>query len=468
MKLIIIASLDDSDVETLRRCYDGQYRVRRAKDKKTFVKLLRNQHPELAFLDIRFFANQQEPLTQKAYKEEMNHLWEASAAGPIIILSPPSLLREAVKAVKAGASNYLSSPIEADEVCYVTESLQEFDRVHMELDYLRGRLGVDNPEQFYQTKSPLMNDVYQKIKTVAPTKTTVLLTGETGVGKSTWAKIIHSYSTRSDKPFISVHCGAIPDTLIESELFGHEKGSFTGAVRRKLGKFEIAHGGTIFLDEVGLLTSAAQIKLLSVIQERCFQRVGGEHDIHVDVRIIAATNIQLQELCSQREFRKDLYYRLSVFPIDLPALRQRKDDIPLLVDIFLKRLADMHLKTIDDVDPMVMKALTEYAWPGNVRELENLIERAFILESSSTLSSSSFPAELFLPQVSPSLVVDDGALSLSAFRRRHVETLERQYLDAVLRKNRGRINESAKMAGIGVRQLHKLMTKYHLNKESYR
>jgi transcriptional regulator with GAF, ATPase, and Fis domain len=313
-----------------------------------------------------------------------------------------------------------------------------------------------------------MRAVLHKIRQVAPTRSTVLLTGETGTGKSFLARVIHDNSTRADRQFISVHCGAIPDTLLESELFGHERGAFTGADRRKLGKFEIANGGTIFLDEIATVTPAMQVKLLNVLQERLFQRVGGERDIEIDVRILAATNMDLGRLTSEGAFRNDLYYRLNVFPIEVPPLRDRRKDIPILVEMFFDRLRRFHQKDIDGVHPAVMEAFGSYQWPGNVRELENLLERAFILESSNVLAPENFPEELFDSSPSLQQLSFVSTNSLAEARRVAVDEVERLYLKRQLDANAGRIDATAKAAGVTPRQLHKLMAKHGLRKEDFK
>jgi transcriptional regulator with PAS, ATPase and Fis domain len=315
---------------------------------------------------------------------------------------------------------------------------------------------------------PEMKKVFDKVRLVAPTRTTVLITGETGTGKGVLAKLIHRHSHRCDNQFISVHCGAIPDTLLESELFGHEKGAFTGAFQRKLGKFEIAHGGTIFLDEVGTITASAQIKLLQVLQDRTFQRVGGDENIESDVRIISASNIDLHKMCDEGLFRKDLYYRLNIFPIEIPSLRDRVSDIPLLVEGFLKKLNKLHQKKINDIHPQVMEAFEVYPWPGNIRELENLVERAYILETSSILTPESFPSELFTFDTPKAQIALDVSLPLAEARKKSIENIERHYLKELLALNKGRINMTAQCAGITTRQLHKLLSKYKIRKEEFK
>ncbi len=318
------------------------------------------------------------------------------------------------------------------------------------------------------TRSPRMLQTFEKVKSVAPTKTTVLLLGDTGVGKGMVAKLIHQHSSRKDEAFVHVHCGALPDTLVESELFGYEKGAFTGAAKRKLGRFDSAQKGTIFLDEINTISGAMQIKLLQVLQERVFQRVGGESPIEADVRVIAASNSDLQQLCDEGLFRKDLYYRLSVFPLEIPSLQQRSEDIPDWVNYLIDWFNKLYSKEIQDADPVVVKALQEYSWPGNIRELENVIERAYILETTHILRPESFPQELFTDKDYTADVELDISLPLAEVRRKSLDQLEQQYLKEVMTKHKGRINRAAETAGITTRQLHKLLSKYGIRKEEYK
>lgn len=346
--------------------------------------------------------------------------------------------------------------------------MEQETQLKQELAYLRDRFWKASSHAVLLTANRAMKAVFSQIRSVSPTDTTVLLTGETGTGKSILAHLIHQHSTRSDKPFISVHCGAIPDTLLESELFGHEKGAFTGAVKRRLGKFEIASGGTIFLDEIGTLSLSTQIKLLHVLQDKKFQRLGSETEQQSDVRIIAATNARLKELCEKELFRWDLYYRLNVFPIHVPPLRERQEDIAMLAKQILQSLNQFGQKAIDDIEPYVMAALVRYEWPGNIRELENILERAYVLEKSSQLTCYSFPQEFFYTE---SNQADTGFYkkpTLKEIRRHEIERIEKNYLDELLHETRGRINQTAKTAGIGVRHLNLLMKKYGLVKESYK
>ncbi|MDD4951576.1 MAG: sigma-54 dependent transcriptional regulator [Desulfovibrionaceae bacterium] len=345
---------------------------------------------------------------------------------------------------------------------------EEHKRIRLELDYLRDRFWKKDFRDVVRTNCQAMREVFAKIRRVAPTKTTVLLTGETGVGKGTLAKLIHLHSNRASMPFISVNCGAIPENLVESELFGHEKGSFTGAVRQKLGKFEIARGGSLFLDEIGALSLSTQVKLLGVLQEWVFQRVGGDRDIEADVRVIAASNEDLKQACLDGAFRNDLFYRLNVFPIDIPPLRERVEDLPILIEVILNRLQLAGAPEVDGVAPEVVEAFKAYAWPGNVRELENLLERALILEPGDVLTPEAFPAEIFGDRPTLKDYSPDAGLTLEEARRLCVQDLERVYLRQLLDRNKGRIDKTALEAGISTRQLHKLMKKYGLHKEDYK
>ena len=420
---------------------------------------------EFLFID---FDTLLEEGTVENIKTALQSFWHIFPTVNIIVMTLPEMTRQAVMAVKAGASDYLTYPLDPSEVRYITEAINESLMVQSELDYFRDQFWQAEAFDLIQTRSPLMRSVFEKVRSVSPTRSTVLLTGETGTGKGVLAKIIHQHSNRKANQFISVHCGAIPDTLLESELFGHEKGAFTGAVRRKLGKFEIASGGTIFLDEIGTLTPAAQIKLLQVLQDGTCQRVGGESTIETDVRVISATNSDLKALSSDGQFRKDLYYRLNVFPIEVPSLHQRKEDLPLLVDSILKRLTHFSLKDIHDIHPQVMDALMQYSWPGNIRELENLIERAYILETSRILTPESFPNELFESETSIPAPPLNGSMTLEAFRNEATENALRYYLKQVLAQKNGKIKDTADVAGISTRQLHKLMKKYGLRKEEFK
>ncbi|MGA1867331.1 MAG: sigma 54-interacting transcriptional regulator [bacterium] len=468
MKYILVASHNQEACTTIHSCLQSEYKVDITSDKILCYEMAQKKPYDYIFIEITYLQDTSQGNGRINYRAQLQSLWRSFPSVEIIVISSQEMIREIMNAVKAGASNYLTYPINPEEVKYVTDSLYEAIRMESELNYLRDKFWRDDSLDVIQTHNHLMKKVLDKIKLVAPTKTTVLLTGETGTGKGVLAKIIHLHSTRADNQFISVHCGAIPDTLIESELFGHEKGSFTGAFKRKMGKFEIAHMGTIFLDEIGTITGSTQIKLLQVLQDKTIQRIGGDEIIEPDVRIVAATNIDLKKMSDEGTFRKDLFYRLNVFPIEIPPLRDRIEDIPIFVDLFLKKLNKLHLKNIVNVHPQVMDAFMHYSWPGNIRELENLIERAYILETTPLLTPESFPSELFMYEKSLAKISFDSSSTLAEVRQKSIENVERQYLKQLLGINKGRINETSKSAGISPRQLHKLLTKYGIRKEEFK
>lgn len=397
----------------------------------------------------------------------MKEIWHRAPSCEVVVLASPETVRLAVDAVRDGAADYLGTPVQPDELQNVVQHL--FKSVALKSD-----LGAQSDEHRHETElgalhssSPTMLELFEKIQRVAGTRSTVLLTGETGTGKSFLARLIHRNSKRRGRQFISVHCGAIPETLTESELFGHEKGSFTGAIKRKAGKFELAEGGTIFLDEIGTVSHATQIKLLSVLQDREFQRVGGEETIPCNVRVIAATNEDLEDLVRKGEFRRDLFYRLNVFPIEVPPLRDRREDIPQLAELFIRRFKPIG-KEIHSIHPKVIDAFMHYDWPGNVRELENLVERACIIETGFELSPESIPQDLFGLDRCPISFETDTKLPLAEARQQSINRFERLYLAELLTMTHGSITHTAEKAGITTRQLHKLMTRHGLKKEIFK
>lgn len=468
MSSICVASSTPGPVAIIKGCFPAVEDVDLASDLPTLKILLQRKVYEHIFLDIDLLRGKNDSGADKSHLREHQTLQQLCPSAYIFIMADNARIRQAVEIVKAGASNYLTYPLIPDEVKYVVESVRDYARMELELSYLRNRVGHTDFTVNAQTRSPLMRAVYEKVGIAAPTNALILLTGETGTGKSVIARLIHNRSTRSANQFISLHCGAIPDTLIESELFGHEKGAFTGAVRRKLGKFELAHKGTLFLDEIATITPAAQIKLLQVLQEKTFQRVGGETSLDTDARIVASSNMELKKMVDNGQFRSDLYYRLNVFPIELPSLRERKEDIPLLIEFFIQQLKKKYPKDIHAAHPAVIEAFERYDWPGNVRELENLIERGYILETSQMLTPESFPSEFFAKNAPAACLPLDTSISLAEFREMAKESAERQYLMEVLTQNKGRINKSADQAGISTRQINKLLTKYKIRKEEFK
>jgi two-component system response regulator AtoC len=322
------------------------------------------------------------------------------------------------------------------------------------------------------TQSPRMLAVFDQIRLVARTDATALILGETGTGKELVSRAIHQRSNRRDKPFVSVNCGAFTETLLESELFGHERGSFTGAVGRREGLFEMADGGTLFLDELGETSLSVQVNLLRVLEEMTFRRVGGRDPIRVDVRIIAATNVELERAVEEGRFRRDLFYRLSVFPLHLPPLRDRREDIPLLLRHFLDTIAVDHGLEPPSIAPEALAAILTYGWPGNVRQLRAMCERWVIARSGQRVTASELPREMTeavhdKPLPTGELMVDEH-VTLADNLERAAAWIERTYLERVLRRHRGHLGETASAAGISRRTLYTKMLKYGLDARSFR
>ena len=465
MQSALIISTVAEDRVTMRAILGPACRLHGVADVPEAIQTMERKRYDIAFIDLNTLLHY---LDGEDFNRTLRIFQKKSPAIEIVIMAALSQIRKAIWLVKSGAADYITYPISNTEVDLVIESISKSSLCQSELDFLRDQFWKSEALDMVQTKSPAMAEVFKKVRSVAATKTTVLLTGETGTGKSVIAKLLHQHSNRQNAQFISVHCGAIPDTLLESELFGHEKGAFTGALRKKLGKFEIANGGTIFLDEIGTLTPPAQIKLLQVLQDGTLSHLGGEESIHTNARVIAATNSDLKTLAENGGFRKDLYYRLNVFPIDIPPLRARSEDLPRLTSLFLERLNREFQKSIQSVHLQVLEALTQYSWPGNVRELENLMERAYILENTSILTPSSFPQELFDHQDGSVAMRIHANIPLADARKIALEDFERQYIKELLTRNLGKIKNSASEAGITTRQLHKLMRKYGIRKEEYK
>jgi DNA-binding NtrC family response regulator len=420
---------------------------------------------DLVFGDLRLIAAAVE---SGDYAQAAARFRRANPVIEFVVLTSSDDIRNAVRAVRNGAHDYLTYPVDEAQIRVAAASFQKKRARNLELDYLREHFWKKEWLDWVQSHNPVMRRVYENIRAVAPTIATVLLLGETGTGKGLLARLIHLHSNRCAEPFIAVHCGAIPETLLESELFGHEKGAFTGAVRKKLGKFELARNGTIFLDEIGTITAPAQVKLLQVLQDGIFNRVGGEEQLKTNARIIAASNADLDALADSGQFRKDLFYRLNVFPIHIPPLRDRPEDLTHLLGFFLKRLNHRYGKRIAAVHPAVIEALRAYAWPGNIRELENVLERACILETSDRLMPSQFPADLVDTGASVAIHIPEAGLTLAEARQQAVEAFEREYLRNLLARNAGRIKQSAAEAAVTPRQLNRLMTRYGIDKGEFK
>ncbi|HEY5517325.1 MAG TPA: sigma-54 dependent transcriptional regulator [Coriobacteriia bacterium] len=358
------------------------YEVFQASDGKEALTAVDEQHPDLMVLDHKMPS-----------PDGMEVLRKIRAKGetfPIIMLTAHGNVATAVEAMKAGATEYLTKPFDLGELKLSIDKAIRISELSAEVERLREELERDWDIEGFIAADPRMIEILMTVEKVAPTSATVMIYGESGTGKELIARAIHRLSTRGAKPFVEVHAGALPETLLESELFGYEKGAFTGAVTAKPGRFELANGGTLFLDEVGDISLGVQVKLLRVLQERRFERLGGTRSIDVDVRVVAATNRDLQQLIADGSFREDLFYRLNVVPITLPPLRQRQGDIPRLVAHFL----DKYKAGGKTITNEAMEALAAYPWPGNIRELENAIERIVILAATDELGLDDLPSEV--------------------------------------------------------------------------
>jgi DNA-binding NtrC family response regulator len=366
----------------------------------------------------------------------------------VVLATAVREVRTAVEALKRGAYDYLTKPFDVDDILGLADRALEKRALEREVLCLRSVLtpsGVEASIGFEGMvgRHPEMVRVYQLITQIAPTPTTVLITGESGTGKELIARAIHHKSERAAQPFVAVNVAAIPETLIESELFGHEKGAFTGAHARRLGRFELAQGGTVFLDEIGSLRLDLQAKLLRVLQEREIERVGGQRTVPVDVRVLAATNVNLKAAVRARTFREDLYYRLNVVPIHVPPLRERRDDIPYLVEHFVRKAARECNRDVRSVSAGALEVLSRYDWPGNVRELENVMHRAVVLAAGPVLHLPDVPLDVAMPEMGARLTEDDGVPLREACDR-----FERQYVLRVLERVQWNVSRAARLLGV--------------------
>jgi len=353
------------------------YTIQTALEAEAGLKLLRQEKVDLVVTDLK--------LPGMDGLEFLQAVKRTNAAIPVIVMTAFGTVETAVEAMKAGASDYVLKPFSMEEMKLIILKELDVGRLREENRSLREALGQRYEFRNIVARGAKMQEVLATVERVAPSNSTVLLGGESGVGKDLIARAIHQHSRRAAGPFIKINCTAIPENLLESELFGYEKGAFTGAVSSKPGKFELADKGTIFLDEIGDVPGAIQVKLLRVLQEREFERLGGTKTLKVDVRVVAATNQDLRAALEQGTFREDLYYRLNVVPINIPPLREHKEDIPYLVDHFIARFARESGTTLAEITPAAMKLLIGFHWPGNVRELENIIERAVALSTGTVI-----------------------------------------------------------------------------------
>jgi DNA-binding NtrC family response regulator len=385
----------------------------------------------------------------------------------VIVTTGYGGINEAVAAMKRGAYDFLTKPVDPQELRLTVQRALRERTLEDEILYLRQQLQSKFHFQGILSKNPRMHAIFELIGNIAQTNSTVLIEGETGTGKEQVARAIHASSSHRSGPLVAVNCAALPETLLESELFGHEKGAFTSAVGQRRGRFELAHGGTIFLDEVGDIPAAMQAKLLRVLQERRFERVGGAESIEVDVRVIAATNRPLQRLVRKGKFREDLYYRLNVVKIELPPLRDRPEDIPLLATHFAEKYARPG-EAPKRVAPQAMEVLLNYRWPGNIRELENAVERACVTSGTDEIGVENLPSELSAPPVARVPVEVDINRPLPELLRDTLAEFEKQYIRKALKKTRGNVGRCARICGLSRRSLTYKIAEYGIDRKTFR
>lgn len=384
-------------------------------------------------------------------QEVLRHITSRYPSVPVIMLTGHGTVEDAVAAMRNGAYDFITKPVNLDHLSILVKRALERRELARTNEELREEVDSQRRNSTIIGKSPEIARIFELLRKVAPTKASVLINGESGVGKELVADAIHNLSTRANKPFIKVHCAALAESLLESELFGHEKGSFTGAQSRKKGRFELANEGTLFLDEIGEINQTVQVKILRVLQEKRFERVGGEETIETDVRIIAATNRDLKKEIEAGTFREDLYYRLNVVNITVPALRNRKDDIPLLAAAFLAEFAKDNGKKITGFDPKARAAIYSYSWPGNVRELRNCIESAVVMAGGDIISIDDLPPGIRAEGGEGDIIIPMGSSLADAERILIKETLAAQ---------RGNKSKSAEILGIGRKTLYQKINDY--------
>ncbi len=445
---ILVVDDDTAHRTMLKTLLSGWgYLIEEADDGSTAILKVEEQAYDLILMDIR--------MIKVSGIEALKEIKTINPAIPIIIMTAYSSVETAVDALKNGAYDYLTKPLDFDELRIAISRAMDHTGLKEENRLLKESIGSHFDRRNIIGRSPVMVKLLETVAQVSPSEATVLITGDSGTGKEIIAGAIHYNSPRKDAPFIKINCAAITETLLESELFGHEKGAFTGAQRRKEGKFRLAHGGSIFLDEIGEMPMSMQVKLLRVLQEREITRVGGEEVIKVDVRVIAASNRDLLRDIELNRFREDLYYRLNVVEIKMPLLKDRKEDIPLLAQHYLEMFSEKNRKQAKGFTPRAMDALLKYEWPGNVRELMNVIERCVVLSTGDYIDQKDLPffnrdnEELIMPD-SSSIITGDFPL----------EEVEKATILNTLESTNGNKSEAARRLGITRKTLHKKLKKY--------
>ena len=425
------------------------YEIKEAVDGDEAVRAVEEKFHDLILMDIR--------MPGLSGIEALQQIKEMSPGIPIIIMTAYASVNTAIEALKSGACDYLTKPLDIEELKILVAKALQFQKLEQENIYLKEQLNDRFDFSKIIGRSSAMKQLFETMALVAPSEATVLIVGESGTGKELIANAIHQNSARAKRPFIEVNCAALPETLLESELFGHEKGAFTGAVFRKRGRFELAHQSSMFLDEIAEMAPTTQAKILRVLQEREFEPLGGTHAIKADTRIIAATNKQLDEEIKAGRFREDLYYRLNVVRLEVPPLRERGDDVALLADFFLKKYTAKNQKLIKGFTPRAVDLLMRYEWPGNVRELENIVERAVIMARGEMITPFEFPENL----KELDLELKEARINLTAGRS--LKEVEKEMILRTLEETGGNRTHAANILGISRRTLQLKLKEYGIN-----
>jgi DNA-binding NtrC family response regulator len=452
MEKILVIDDEKSILDLLSVVFEKEgYIVKTSLSATRAVELMGNEDFDIIISDIK--------MPRMSGMELLRYVRENRPDIPIVMITAYGTIKQAVEALKAGAMDYIVKPFDVEELKIIVAQGLEKKRLKEENLFLKKELKEKYDFENMIGKSKVMQEIYDLIEKVAGTDSTVLVTGESGTGKEIAARSIHYMSTRRERAFVSINCGALPENLLESELFGHVKGSFTGAIVNKKGMFEIAEKGTLFLDEVSEMSPWTQVKLLRALQDKRIRRVGGTEEIPVDVRIIGASNQDLKKSIKEGNFREDLFYRLNVISFEMPPLRKRKEDIPLLVTHFLEKYCNGMGRQMKRIAPEVFGVLESYPWPGNVRELENAIERVVAIEERGTITKGSLPKEMLQPddkqEVAPSL---EPGFDLNAV----LDEISSGYVQQALQFSRGNLKEAANILGVNYRSLRYLVEKHGL------